>query len=103
MWPLIQYSRLLVESPDMTAHSAAQKPMLDARWFRAGQHPSLNIPTLLAYKRSGGHVELHIDVKIGTHDKQPFFRVVKAARHVRRTERSGGQQSEGDGRGYDVG
>jgi hypothetical protein len=32
------------------------------------------------------------------HDSSLSCRVVRAARHVRRAERSGGQQSEGDGR-----
>jgi hypothetical protein len=34
------------------------------------------------------------------HDSSLSCRVVRAARHVRRAERSGGQQSEGDGERY---
>src|SRR5262245_24052423 len=86
----------------MTANGAAEEPIPNARVLRVRQHASFNVPAFRACKGSDGHIGSHIDEIVGTHDKQPFFRVVKAARQSMPRQRSGGQQSEGDWRSYDV-
>jgi hypothetical protein len=64
----------------MAANRAANKPVADANLLGKWQHTSLDIPTLRARKSTDGDVVAHVDEKVGAHDGQPFFRVVKAAR-----------------------
>jgi hypothetical protein len=75
-----QRARLLVYSPDMAANGAANKPVADANLLGKWQPTSLDILTLRARKSTDGDVVSHVDEKVGTHDGQPFFRLVRAAR-----------------------
>jgi hypothetical protein len=90
-----QRARLLVYSPDMAANGAANKPVADANLLGKWQPTSLDILTLRARKSSDGDVVSHVDEKVGTHDGQPFFRVVRccSSGHAAH-QRSGGQLSE---------
>jgi hypothetical protein len=98
-----QRARLLVYVlyiPGMAANRAANKPVADANLFGKWQHTSLDIPTLRARKSTDGDVVAHVDEKVGAHDGQPFFRVVKAARQgtPRTKDRAGScQKRYGDG------
>ena len=75
-----QRARLLVYTPDMAANGAANKPVADANLLGKWQRTTLDIPTLRTRKSTDGDVVSHVDEKIGTHDGQPFFRLVRAAR-----------------------
>jgi len=88
----------------MTADRAAKKPLQNAKFLGERQYASLYIPTLRAGQRTSGHTGPHIDEKIGTHDDQPFFRVVRAARHqARRTKDRAGSSQKAMAEGTTVG
>ena len=79
----------------MAANRAANKPVAGANLLGKWQHTSLDILALRARKSTDGDVVSHVDEKIGTHDGQPFFRVVRAARQgTPRTKDRAGSLSE---------
>jgi hypothetical protein len=92
---LAERTRLLVYRPDVAANRAANKPMANAKLLGKRQDTGLDIPALWAGQSTHGEVGSHIDEEVGTHDVQPFFRLVKAARQgTRRAPKIGGQLSE---------
>jgi hypothetical protein len=84
----------------MAANRAANKPVAGANLLGKWQHMSLDILTLRARKSTDGDVVSHVDEKVGTHDGQPFFRVVRLLVRARRAPKIGRAAVRSDMRQY---